>query len=59
MGQKINPPPIHTAASNVSEAVKREDRACILTGALSGLQASYLIPKGEFHWVCSEGNVDV
>ncbi|KAJ7451546.1 hypothetical protein FB451DRAFT_1566078 [Mycena latifolia] len=36
--------------SNVSAAVKSADRACIMTGATTGLQASNMVPQSEADW---------
>ncbi|KAJ7698680.1 hypothetical protein B0H17DRAFT_1196776 [Mycena rosella] len=39
-----------SAPSDVSMAVRTEDRVCIISGAETGLQASHIIPKGEKEW---------
>ncbi|KAJ6586753.1 hypothetical protein B0H10DRAFT_2234208 [Mycena sp. CBHHK59/15] len=36
--------------SNISAAVKLDDKVCIMTGAATALQASYLVPKAEAEW---------
>jgi hypothetical protein len=45
--------------TDVSVAVKFEDKACIVTGATTALQASHLVPKSETNWVRSENAVVV
>ncbi|KAJ7869200.1 hypothetical protein B0H14DRAFT_3440901 [Mycena olivaceomarginata] len=42
------PPPPNL--SNISAAVKWDDKVCIMTGAATGLQASHLVPKAEAEW---------
>ncbi|KAJ7869115.1 hypothetical protein B0H14DRAFT_3581777 [Mycena olivaceomarginata] len=36
--------------SNISAAVKWDDKVCIMTGAATGLRASHLVPKAEAEW---------
>ncbi|KAJ7025632.1 hypothetical protein C8F04DRAFT_1191212 [Mycena alexandri] len=42
------PPPPNI--SNISAAVKSDDKVCIMTGAATGLQASHLVPKAKAEW---------
>ncbi|KAJ7359093.1 hypothetical protein DFH08DRAFT_1037306 [Mycena albidolilacea] len=42
------PPPPNV--SNISAAVKWDDKVCIMTGAATGPQASHLVPKAEAEW---------
>ncbi|KAJ6591197.1 hypothetical protein DFH09DRAFT_196224 [Mycena vulgaris] len=42
------PPPPNI--SDISAAVRSDDKVCIMTGAATALQASHLVPKAEAEW---------
>ncbi|KAJ7220815.1 hypothetical protein GGX14DRAFT_695050, partial [Mycena pura] len=46
-----------TGTTEVSYQVKFEDKACIVTGAVSGRQSSHVIPKSEVDWVDSHFDI--
>jgi hypothetical protein len=58
-GGDANYAPPLPSMTDVSVAVKFEDKACIVTGATTALQASHLVPKSEANWVRSENAVVV
>ncbi|KAJ7067204.1 hypothetical protein C8F01DRAFT_1120630 [Mycena amicta] len=51
-GEPATAPPL-TSFSDVSSAVKTDDKTCIMTGASTSLQASHLVPEAESDWFAS------
>ncbi|KAJ7137837.1 hypothetical protein C8R44DRAFT_766321 [Mycena epipterygia] len=49
-GDVVSAPPLHSGASDASTAVKVDDEACIMTGAVTGTNASYMVPRSEAKW---------
>ncbi|KAJ7765900.1 hypothetical protein DFH07DRAFT_810167, partial [Mycena maculata] len=48
-GEAAHAPPTPNI-SDISAAVKSEDKVCIMTGAATALQASHIVPKAEADW---------
>ncbi|KAJ7869589.1 hypothetical protein B0H14DRAFT_2571769 [Mycena olivaceomarginata] len=46
----LPPPSGASATSNISTAVRTEDKMCVVTGAATALQASHLVPKSAEAW---------
>ncbi|KAJ7323515.1 hypothetical protein DFH08DRAFT_969068 [Mycena albidolilacea] len=42
--------PLMSGGSEVSAAVRTLDKSCIMSGAISGVQASHLVPEDEVDW---------